>query len=53
MNTLAGDPTKQKLLPLIEVAAEVGCEYFCIDAGWYADGPWWDSVGLWLPLAYL
>jgi alpha-galactosidase len=49
MNTLEGDPTTQKLLPLIEVAAEVGCEYFCIDAGWYADGPWWDSVGLWLP----
>jgi alpha-galactosidase len=27
----------------------MGCEYFCIDAGWYADGDWWDSVGLWLP----
>jgi alpha-galactosidase len=49
MNTLEGDPTTQKLLPLIQAAAEIGCEYFCIDAGWYADGPWWDSVGLWLP----
>ncbi len=49
MNTLQGDPTTEKLLPLIEAAAAIGCEYFCIDAGWYADGFWWDSVGLWLP----
>jgi alpha-galactosidase len=46
---LFGDPTEQKLLPLIEAAAEVGCEYFCIDAGWYADNDWWNTVGDWLP----
>ena len=49
MNCLWGDPTTEKLLPLIDVAAEMGCDYFCIDAGWYADGNWWDTVGGWLP----
>lgn len=49
MNCLWGAPTTAKLLPLIDAAAEVGCEYFCIDAGWYAPGEWWDGVGEWLP----
>jgi alpha-galactosidase len=51
MNCLWGDPTTAKLLPLIDAAAEAGCEYFCIDAGWYASGEWWDGVGEWLPSA--
>nr|WP_138494037.1 alpha-galactosidase [Paenibacillus pinistramenti] len=49
MNCLWGQPTTAKLLPLIDSAAETGCEIFCIDAGWYADGVWWDEVGEWLP----
>ncbi len=51
MNTLMGDPTAEKLLPLIDAAAEAGAEYFCIDSGWYDDDSegWWDSVGEWLP----
>lgn len=50
MNTLNGDPTTEKLLPLIGAAAEVGAEIFCIDAGWYDDsGDWWDTVGEWVP----
>ncbi len=49
MNCLNGDPTTEKLKPLIDKAAEIGCEYFCIDCGWYDDGPWWDGVGEWLP----
>lgn len=50
MNTLDGDPTTDKLLPLIAAAAESGAEIFCIDAGWYDDsGHWWDTVGEWLP----
>lgn len=49
MNCLWGDSTTEKLLPLIDAAAETGCEYFCIDAGWYSDGYWWDGVGQWLP----
>ena len=32
---------------MIDAAADAGCEYYCIDAGWYADGDWWDSVGEW------
>lgn len=49
MNCLMGQPTTEKLIPLIDAAAEVGCEYFCIDAGWYSDGVWWDGVGEWIP----
>ncbi|MDF2613010.1 MAG: rafA 4 [Clostridia bacterium] len=49
MNCLMGDPTTEKLIPLIDAAYESGCEYFCIDCGWYDDGYWWDGVGEWLP----
>ncbi|MFE6617994.1 alpha-galactosidase [Streptomyces sp. NPDC057740] len=54
MNTLMGDPTSEKLFPLIDAAARAGAEYFCVDAGWYddsEDGDWWDTVGAWLPSA--
>ncbi len=49
MNTLFGDPRLEKELPLIEGAASVGADIFCIDAGWYdsTDGGWWDMVGEW------
>lgn len=50
MNTLMGDPTTEKLTPLIDAAAEAGAEYFCVDAGWFAapDSPdWWSAVGDW------
>ncbi|MFB2862326.1 glycoside hydrolase family 36 protein [Aeromonas sp. MdU4] len=49
MNCLVGEPTTEKLLPLIDKAHETGCEIFCIDCGWYADGYWWDNVGAWEP----
>jgi alpha-galactosidase len=50
MNTLVGDPTEEKLLPLIDAAAAVGADYFCIDAGWYDDEDgWWVGVGDWEP----
>lgn len=51
MNCLFGDPTTAKEIPLIKAAAEVGCDYFVVDAGWYAEikETWWDAVGLWLP----
>ncbi|MFE1836755.1 alpha-galactosidase [Streptomyces sviceus] len=53
MNCLMGDPTTEKLLPLIDAAADAGAEYFVIDAGWYdgENGGWWDSVGAWEPAA--
>ncbi|MET9384466.1 alpha-galactosidase [Streptomyces sp. NPDC002928] len=49
MNTLMGDPTTDKLLPLVEAAGSAGAEIFVIDAGWYDDDAqgWWDSVGSW------
>jgi alpha-galactosidase len=47
MNCLWGNPTAEQEFPLVDAAAETGCEYFCIDAGWYADGDWWDEVGEW------
>ena len=49
MNCLGGDPTEEKLIPIIDKAAEVGAEYYCIDAGWYDNGDWWDIVGEWQP----
>jgi alpha-galactosidase len=51
MNTLMGDPTTERLKPLINAAADAGAEYFCIDSGWYAElnESWWDSVGAWVP----
>ena len=51
MNTLMGDPTTERLLPLSAAAADAGAEYFCIDSGWYADidQGWWDTVGAWKP----
>lgn len=49
MNCLFGDPTTEKLLPLIDAAHDAGAEYFCIDCGWYSAGEWWDGVGEWLP----
>ncbi|MFF7390094.1 alpha-galactosidase [Streptomyces scabiei] len=52
MNCLMGDPTTEKLLPLIDAAADAGAEYFVIDAGWYDDSDgWWTSVGAWEPSA--
>lgn len=48
MNTLMGDPSTGKLLPLIDAAADAGAEVFCVDAGWFADdGDWWHTVGEW------
>lgn len=47
MNCLNANPTTEKLLPLIDRAAMLGAEYYVIDAGWYADGIWWDTVGEW------
>lgn len=53
LNTLKADPTTERLLPLIRAAARAGAEYFCIDAGWYAEPGegWWDTVGEWVPSA--
>lgn len=49
MNCLWGRPTTEEEIPLIDMAAEAGCEYYCIDCGWYSAGEWWSNVGEWLP----
>ena len=51
MNTLSGDPTTDRLVPLVRAAARAGAEYFCIDSGWYAEmgEGWWETVGAWVP----
>jgi alpha-galactosidase len=50
MNCLSGDPSTERLLPLVEAAARAGAEYFVVDAGWYDDTDgWWESVGEWQP----
>lgn len=47
MNCLYGDPTEEKEKAIIDLAASLGCEYYCIDAGWYDKGHWWNRVGEW------
>ena len=49
MNCLWGKPTTEEEIPLIDMAADMGCEYYCIDCGWYSAGEWWSNVGEWLP----
>lgn len=49
MNCLWAKPTKEKLLPLIDAAAQAGCEIFCIDDGWYETGDSGDHLGDWFP----
>ena len=49
MNCLWANPTEDKERPIIELAAKVGAEYYVMDAGWYADGTWWETIGEWMP----
>ena len=52
LHCLKADPTEEKELPVIDLASEMGAEYYVIDGGWYADGSWWDYVGDWQPVAW-
>ncbi len=47
MNCLWANPSTEKLIPLIDTAAEMGAEVFCIDDGWFInrDGC---SIGDWI-----
>ena len=50
MNCLWAQPSRDRLMPLIESAAKVGCEVFCIDAGWFGKrGEWYLHNGDWQP----
>ena len=48
MHALWDTQTKDTIIPLVDIAAKVGCEEFCIDAGWFAKGSnWWNIIGEW------
>ena len=48
MHALWDRQTTDTILPLVDIAKEVGCDEFCIDAGWFAKGSdWWDILGVW------
>lgn len=51
MNSLWADPSKEKLIPLIDAAAAADAEGFCIDAGWFGllGKPWGGVLGDWNP----
>ncbi len=53
MNCLWANPTRDRLIPLIDAAAEAGAEVFCIDAGWFGNGNpdihWSETLGDWEP----
>lgn len=43
MNCLWARPSAERLIPLIDAAAEAGAEIFCIDANWHT------NMGDWIP----
>ncbi len=44
-----GKPSAAKIMPLLDIARDLGMKYFVIDAGWYADGGgnWETTQGEW------
>lgn len=48
MNCIWERVTAEKLVPLIDKAAEVGCEIFCIDDGWFVRGAENCDFGDWI-----
>lgn len=53
MNCLWANPTRDRLIPLIDAARNAGAEIFCIDAGWFWNGNpdvhWSETLGDWRP----
>lgn len=48
MHALWDTQTTDLIKPLVDLASELGCDEFCIDAGWYAVGnQWWNILGKW------
>lgn len=47
MNGIWSQPTAESLIPLIDAAADLGLEVFCIDAGWFRcyDDPTKNAIG--------
>lgn len=50
MDCLWALPTRAKTIPLVNAAADFGCEYYVMDAGWYGStGNWCSDLGDWVP----
>ena len=48
MHALWDTQTTDTIMPLVDIASEVGSQGFCIDAGWFAVGnKWWSNIGEW------
>lgn len=48
MHALWDTQTTELIKPLVDVAASVNCNEFCMDAGWFAEGSdWWSILGEW------
>lgn len=47
MDCLWGQSNREKLIPLIDRAADVGAEYFVLDAGWFKNET--GGAGEWMP----
>ena len=48
MHALWDTQTTETILPLVDIASAIGCDEFCIDAGWFAKGSdWWNILGVW------
>lgn len=48
MHALWDTQTTDLIKPLVDVASELGCDEFCMDAGWFAVGnQWWNILGKW------
>ncbi|MBE6613209.1 MAG: alpha-galactosidase, partial [Ruminococcaceae bacterium] len=48
MKCLGANPHTDTVKEMAAAAKRSGAEYYIMDAGWYADGHWWDSVGEWI-----
>ncbi len=44
---LWAESSAEKERPHIAAAASAGCEYYCVDAGWFGSGPWSSCLGEW------
>lgn len=49
MDCIWGNQDPKLILPLVDKAAEAGCEVFCIDGGWCANEDGSAGLGDWLP----
>ena len=49
MNCLGANPTEENEIPIIDLAAKAGAEYYCMDAGWHEEKTWgWMfNIGEW------